>query len=100
MVDLDKAKNFLRVEHDEDDTLIEMYIDAAAGYIKSACGDNVDLNKKKVETVQLMLISDYYENRAATGQGGYSHSVSSMLTQLRLETEIEGENSGYSEDEA
>lgn len=88
MLDLATVKNFLRCEHDEDDALIETYIEAAADYVKSACGDSVDLETAKARTIQLMLISDYYETRTAYGQGGYSHNISSALTQLRLETEI------------
>lgn len=92
MLDLATVKNFLRCEHDEDDELIQMYIGAAEDYVKSACGDSVDLEKPKARTVLLMLISDYYENRTAYGQGQYSHNVSSMITQLRLETETEAES--------
>ena len=45
MLDLATVKNFLRCEHDEDDELIQMYIESAEDYVKSACGDNVDLEK-------------------------------------------------------
>ena len=89
MVDLATAKNFLRCEHDEDNELIKIYINAAEEYVKSACGDNVDMKKARVNTVILMLVSDYYETRSACGQGSYSHNVASMLTQIRLETELE-----------
>lgn len=91
MLDLSAVKNFLRCEHDEDDELIQMYMEAAEDYVKSACGNSVDLEKPKAKTILLMLISDYYENRTAYGQGQYSHNVSSMITQLRLETETEAE---------
>ena len=92
MLDLSEVKNFLRCEHDEDDELIKMYMETAEDYLKSACGDNVDLEKPKAKTILLMLISDYYENRTAYRQGQYSHNVSSMTTQLRLETEMEAES--------
>lgn len=89
MVDLATAKDFLRVEHNADDKLIELYIDSAKEYVTSACGNNVDFTKKRTETIVLMLVSDYYETRTAYGKGAYSHNVSSMLTQLRLETEAD-----------
>lgn len=88
-LELTEVKNFLRCEHDEDDELIKMYMSSAEEYVKSACGENVDLEKAKSKTILLMLISDYYEKRTAYGQGSYSHNVVSMLTQLRLETEME-----------
>lgn len=90
MLELSTVKNFLRIEHDEDDELITMYISAAAEYIKSACGNDVDFDSAKVNTVLLMLISDFYEKRTPYGQGSYSRSVASMLTQIRLETESDG----------
>ena len=89
MLELAEVKNFLRCEHDEDDELIKMYMVSAEDYVQSACGDNVDMEKAKTRTILLMLISDYYENRTAYGQGSYSHNISSMITQLRLETEME-----------
>ncbi len=89
MLDLSVAKNFLKVEHDEDDELISMYINTAEEYLKSACGDNVNTENPKAQTIMLMLISEYYENRTVVGHGNYSSSICSMITQLRLETEME-----------
>ena len=58
MLDLATVKNFLRVEHDEDDELIKIYMDTADEYIKSACGENVDMETAKARTLTLMLVSD------------------------------------------
>lgn len=88
-LELTEVKNFLRCEHDEDDELIKIYMSSAEEYVKSACGDGVNLEKAKAKTLLLMLISDYYETRTAYGQGSYSHNIASMITQLRLETEME-----------
>lgn len=96
MLDLATVKNFLRVEHDEDDELIKIYMDTADEYIKSACGENVDMETAKARTLTLMLVSDYYETRSPNGAAQYSHNVQSMITQLRLETEGKDEETGVS----
>ena len=54
MLDLATVKNFLRCEHDEDDELIQMYIESAEDYVKSACGDNVDLEVESLTTKDRM----------------------------------------------
>ena len=90
-MELLRVKNFLRVDTDEDDELISAHILTAEEYVKGACGEGCDLNKEKAQTVMLMLIADMYEQRTAYGKGGYSESIKAMLTQLRLETEIEAE---------
>lgn len=87
MVTLERAKQFLRIEHDFDDELISSFITAAEKYVKSACGKNVDLDEERAEIVTLMITSDYYECRTPYGQEKYSQNVSTILTQLRLETE-------------
>lgn len=93
-MELGRVKNFLKVEHDEDDELIVVFINSAQDYLKSSCGENVDLEKEKSQTTMLMLIADMYEQRTALGQKGYSESIKAMLTQLRLETEIEVNEKG------
>ena len=90
-LELTEVKNFLRCEHDEDDELIKIYMSSAEEYVKSACVYSENLETSKAKTLLLMLISDYYENRTAYGQGSYSHNITSMITQLRLETEMEAD---------
>lgn len=91
MMDLKRVKDFLRVDGDEDNDLITVHIASAEDYLKGACGDSVNLESEKAQTVMLMLIADMYEQRTAYGKGGYSESIKAMLTQLRLETEIAAE---------
>lgn len=86
-MELKKVKDFLRVEHDAEDELIEGFITAAEEYVRSSCGADTDFTQKRVETVIFMLVSDMYEQRTAGGKGSYSRSIASMLTQLRIESD-------------
>ena len=97
MIELVKIKQFLRLDTDAEDMLLEQYAQAADQYVLAACGKAVNLSDPRAENVQLMLIADWFENRTMYGQTGYnrtmygkigySQSISSMLTQLQLETE-------------
>lgn len=89
-IDLSKAKAFLRIEHDEENELIQLYIDAANEYIAGACGAEVDMDSARAELIACMLVSDFYETRTAYGSGSYARSISTMLTQLELETLAKG----------
>lgn len=92
-MDISELRNALRVDNDEEDALIANYLAAAEEYIKGACGEAVNLASPRAKTVIIMLVSDMYEQRTAYGgKPDFSRSVAVMLTQLRLETELEAEN--------
>ena len=91
-LELTEVKNFLRIDFDDDDALLEHYMQTAEEYIKSACGENVNLEKSKAKTIMLMLIGDYYESRSPYGQQKYSQNISTLLLQLQLETDIVADN--------
>lgn len=86
-MELSEVKNFLRLDISDDDEFLTSCISAAEEYLKAACGDNVNLESKRAHTAVLMLVGDYYESRSPYGQGKYSQNISSILTQLALETE-------------
>lgn len=85
MVDLIKIKSFLRIDGDAEDEILKSFRKTAEEYVKSTCGEFVDINCGRAEMAQLMLISDWYENRSAYSTGNYSRAIDSILTQLRLE---------------
>lgn len=87
MMDLTKIKQFLRLDTDAEDILLESYAQAAEEYLKAACGAAIDISGQRAELVQLMLISDWFESRTMYGKGGYSQTIGSILQQLQLETE-------------
>ena len=89
MVELQKIKEFLKIDTDAEDTLLGEFAKTAEEYLINSCGQNVDLTCSRAETVQLMLISDWFENRSLYANGSYSRAISSMLMQLQLEAEAE-----------
>jgi uncharacterized phage protein (predicted DNA packaging) len=69
MISLADAKAYIRVDHDEEDVLIERLIAAAGNHLQSI-GVNMDANPvpPSVELAQLLLIGHFYGNREATGE--------------------------------
>lgn len=98
---LDEVKNYLRVDLDDDDALIQSFIVAAEAYLKNATGKEYpekDSNDNKIgyelEKVYLnLLIAYWYENRSAaprnkslngTVPDEFTFATRSLLLQLQL----------------
>ena len=92
-IELSDVKEFLRIDQDEENGLLNILINNAEAYIENgACLIDI-ANPKMVAQAQLIglvLISDYYENRTLVVQGRASepsekvrYTVQSMLNQLR-----------------
>ena len=87
---IDFIKNYLRVDFDEDDTIIKLLIDSAKDYIKSSVG-HYDENLPKMKLLVAVLCCDWYENRGyANGSNSKTVSektkktVESIINQLRF----------------
>lgn len=82
-LDKKKAKDFLRVDFDEEDELIESLISASDNYLQNA-GAKKDAGEKLYELGQLILISHWYDNREAIGKADkLAFSLQSILFQLK-----------------
>ncbi len=98
---LEEVKNYLRVDLEEDDPLIESLIAAAESYLKNATGKEYPLEDSAgnrmeyaLEKVYLkLLIAYWYENRSAAPgnkmSGGavpdeFTFSTKSLMLQLQL----------------
>lgn len=80
MIDLSKAKLHCRIDHDEEDTLIQGYIDAADVVIQinldrkvvATEADRIDENdlvdNKALDAARLLFVGHLYMNREATTQ--------------------------------
>lgn len=68
MVSLADAKAHIRVEANDDDSVIERLIAAASDHL-AAIGVDMEASPlpSSVELAQLLLIGHFYENREATG---------------------------------
>lgn len=83
MIDLtlDEVKNYLRVDGDDDDALIESLITSSAAYLTNA-GAQDDGNLYKL--AQLMLISHWHENREPTGKADkLAYGLAGIILQLQ-----------------
>lgn len=65
MVSFAAAKQHCRVDHDDDDAVIERMIAAASDHLASVDVDMSKPMKPAVEQAMLMLVSHWYENREA-----------------------------------
>lgn len=68
IIDLNKAKEFLRVDHDDEDSLIQDMIDSATAYTIEYL--NWDEEEKEaypapIVSAVLLMLGDLYENRTA-----------------------------------
>lgn len=66
MVNLDQAKEYLRLDTEDEDVYIQSLIDTSLIYIDSMVGEEYKEDEKAVklaDLLQLKLICDMYENR-------------------------------------
>lgn len=75
-VSLAEAKMHMRVMHDAEDTLIQMYVDSASAYITNAIGQAIPTPvPADIKLATLLLVGHYYVNREAVITG----SINSKL---------------------
>ena len=81
---LDEVKNFLKLDHDTDDQLVEMLTMAAVGYLKNA-GVTQDTDNEALYKLAVMLhVSIHYENRSECSKAGsLTSAFNSIVTQLQ-----------------
>ena len=89
LMDLMSVKKYLRIDFDGDDEILEIIMQAAADYIKSAVGD-FNADAPRVKLLFLNITASMYENRlysVDTTNEKLSWINSSLLLQLQLEGE-------------
>lgn len=86
VLDLDEIKQYLRVDSDEDDTLIETLADYAREEIEDSTGVkyNKEGNSETYNLAMFIIIADRYENRASTDtEFKVNNILSSIYTRLK-----------------
>ena len=89
LMDIMSVKKYLRIDFDGDDEILEIIMQAAADYIKSAVGD-YNTEDPRVKLLFLNITASMYENRlysVDTTNEKLSWINSSLLLQLQLEGE-------------
>lgn len=85
MISLEEVKQYLRVDFDDDDKLLQNKIIEAEIYIDSCCGTQYKKYEDKVKIAKLLIkkiVNDLYENRGLYLEGkktGYDRISNTIL---------------------
>ncbi|MGL5717397.1 MAG: head-tail connector protein [Paraclostridium sp.] len=86
MIELAKAKEYLRIDEEDEDSLVEMLIEFSKEEIENSTGVSFDSggSSRTYELAQLIIITDRYENRSSSDQEFKANNIlSSLYTKLR-----------------
>ncbi|MGL5427089.1 MAG: head-tail connector protein [Cetobacterium sp.] len=86
MVDKARAKEYLRIDEEDEDNFIEMCIEFSKEEIENSTGVTFDSGgeSKTYEMAQLIIITDRYENRGSQDLAFKPNNILSCLyTKLR-----------------
>ena len=94
MVDLKKAKDYLRIDYEEDDEFIRSLIAASKIYLENACGEFS--STELTDLAQLILIEHWNDNRTLVGtvSDSIKHSVDAIIFQIRYCNQVVENDSG------
>ncbi|MBM6940163.1 head-tail connector protein [Limosilactobacillus coleohominis] len=85
-ISVDTIKNALRIDGNEDDVLIQGYIDTAKDYVANAVKDGQPeedlINNRKFNLAVILLVQFWYSNRT-TDIKKTPYQVRSLIQQLR-----------------
>lgn len=85
-MELEEIKQYLRIDHDEDDAMLATFKGMADEYIKNAVGQ-IDENRQIYKLANVILVGHWYDNRELVRIGNASypipHSFESIIQQLR-----------------
>mgnify|MGYP001238896923 CR=1 FL=1 len=90
---LEEAKKWLRVDGDDEDSLIDMLIKAAETYLHNAVEVEFDHTNQLAKLFCLVLCADWYENRDMIGQqpsDKVRFTIQSIMAQLQNAYSPEG----------
>lgn len=109
MITLDECKIYLRIDTDEEDSLIENFIEVAESYLIDGVTDyqkNYSADEKyqqKADLLKKIIVGELYNNRDSRNdtRTNFSFTVQSMMNQLKYFTAESGnnENDGQSDSE-
>lgn len=96
---LDLIKEYLKIDFDDDDRILEILLGSARRYVLDAVGYQPDENDERVKLLLLVLISDWYEHREYTDISIKTQNISqkvrytvrSIVLQLQY-SEVRNEN--------
>ena len=89
-VTLDKLKQYLRIDSDYEDEILQDFLDTAEAYLKGAVS-NVEENYQyeefatKADRLQIIIAAELYQNRDWRNDSlqDYSYAIRSIINQLQ-----------------
>ncbi len=95
-MDITTIKEYLKIDFDDDDKILEMLLGSARRYIYDAVGYQPDETDERVKLLLLVLVSDWYEHREYTSSQKISqkvrYTVRSIVLQLQYSEDKDNEN--------
>lgn len=82
---LDLTKQFLRIDGNFEDDLINSLVLSAKTYLHNATGKQFDKENKTHEMIVLLLVTRWYENRNLIGSDDLDYTLKSLILQADLE---------------
>ena len=82
---LNDVKNYLRVDTEDDDRLIELIIDTAKGYVYNSVG-YIDMGDPRFKMLIFVICAELYEKRTYFLDKNFNRNkiISSLILQLEL----------------
>jgi len=89
IISLEEAKSYLKIDIEDDDSLLNLQISAAEAYITNATGETYTGEDHLVKLYCLMLVQHLYDNRTLviTGNEQISTTASAIMLQLQLKVD-------------
>ena len=86
---LEEAKNYLRIDYDDDDLLLQSLLVATMDYLRDAINDfdkkaTKEKFIKRAKILACVLVQDWYDNREQKESKDLTYTARSLLTQLQV----------------
>ena len=91
IIELEETKQWIRIDENDEDVIINTIVNAAEEYLKGATGKQFDSTNYRAKLFCLVLATDWYENRELIGSKPSEKvrfSIQSMLIQLQNMPEV------------
>lgn len=99
-MNLEELKSFLRIDYDDDDTILNLIIEAARLWVKGAVG-KCDEEDARVRLLLMGICQELYQNRTYTIAGNTEDKIRyfnrAILLQLEAEAYVDESESGRDE---
>lgn len=86
IIDLVEAKNFSKIEYEEENVIVQLLIDVAEEGLKNATGIVFDSTNSLARLYCLVMVKDLYDNREMTVEKASEkirYTIQNILMQLK-----------------